>query len=135
MAEDTSSRTIVIVGQGGIQTDLDLDTLNDPEVAEVLPDLLADYSAECKDWTLIALEHWRSGRWSRAQDLLNKGSSCEWDSHLELTLSVFARGRQIDHTALVNLHAMLAHLYLALSRTAPKMILQNASMSLPLLIT
>lgn len=77
MAEEPSSRTIVIVGQGGIQTDLDLDTLNDPEVAEVLPDLLADYSAECKDWTLIAREHWRCGRWNRAQDLLDKGVSCE----------------------------------------------------------
>lgn len=44
-----------------------------------------------------------------------------------LTLEVFARDRQMDHTALVNLHAMLAHLYLALARTAPKMILPNAS--------
>lgn len=73
---EPSSRTIVIVGEGGIQTDLDLDSLADAEVAEVVPDLLSDYQAECKDWTLIAREHWRAGRWARAEDLLNKGIKC-----------------------------------------------------------
>jgi RNA polymerase-associated protein CTR9 len=108
------SRTIVIVGQGGIQTDLELDTLADPEVADAIPDLLADYSAECKDWTLIAGEHWRLDRRARAEELLQRG------------IKFFGAARHPDHTALVNLHAMLAHLHLALARTAPKTVLAHA---------
>ncbi|RXK39956.1 RNA polymerase-associated protein CTR9 [Tremella mesenterica] len=111
-----AARVVVIVGQGGIQTDLDLDTLGDDEVADVIPDLLADYSAECRDWTLIAGEHWRRSRWSRAEDLLQKG----------IHFFTGGVGRPTDHMALVNLHAMLAHLHLALSRTAPKVSLPHA---------
>lgn len=74
MADET--RTIVIVGQGGIQTDLELDTLAEADIADAIPDLLVDYSAECKDWTIIAREHWRCERWARAEDLLLKGIKC-----------------------------------------------------------
>ncbi|KAL7422109.1 protein required for normal CLN1 and CLN2 G1 cyclin expression [Cryptotrichosporon argae] len=111
-----ASRTISIVGQGGIQTDFDLDTLADPEVADVIPDMLVDYSAECKDWTMIAGEHWRCGRIQRAEELLARG------------LQFFAGGQQRhqDPGALVNLHAQLAHLYLSIARTAPKAVLQHA---------
>lgn len=94
-----TGRTVVIVGQGqvrgpshsnshgircgradefsGIQTDLDLDSLGDAEVADAIPYLLTDYSAECKDWTLIAGEHWRQKRFDRAEELLNKGLQCK----------------------------------------------------------
>lgn len=41
-------------------------------MADVIPDLLADYAAECKDWTFLAGEHWRQKRWDRALDLLGK---------------------------------------------------------------
>ena len=41
-------------------------------MADVIPDLLADYAAECKDWTFLAGEHWRQKRWGRALDLLGK---------------------------------------------------------------
>lgn len=61
----------------GIQTDLDLDSLGDAEVADAIPYLLTDYSAECKDWTLIAGEHWRQKRFDRAEELLTKGIQCE----------------------------------------------------------
>ncbi|WWC61402.1 uncharacterized protein I303_103985 [Kwoniella dejecticola CBS 10117] len=106
-------RTIVIYGQGGIQTDLDLNSLAEDEIATVIPDMLADYSAECRDWTLIASEHWKQSRWSRAEELLRRG----------VTFFSGGSGRHRDHVALVNLHAMLAHLHLHLARSAPKVIL------------
>jgi hypothetical protein len=56
----------------GVQTEIDLDTLGDEDIAEVIPELLADYSAECKDWTLFAGEHWKCKRWDRAEELLVK---------------------------------------------------------------
>ncbi|KAK8870014.1 hypothetical protein IAR55_000584 [Kwoniella newhampshirensis] len=114
--EPQPERTVVIVGQGGIQTDLDLNSLEDDEIAAVIPDMLADYSAECRDWTLIASEHWKQSRWSRADELLHRG------------ISFFAGGpgRHPDSVALVNLHAMLAHLHLHLARSAPKIILPTA---------
>ncbi|RSH95616.1 hypothetical protein EHS25_000708 [Saitozyma podzolica] len=117
MAEELpQSRVVVIVGQGGIQTDLDLDSLGDAEIADAIPYMLADYSAECKDWTLVAWEHWKQGRFQRAQELLGKG------------IQFFAPGpgRQPDFVALVNLHAMVAHLHLAMARTAPRAILPHA---------
>ncbi|WWC85242.1 uncharacterized protein L201_000104 [Kwoniella dendrophila CBS 6074] len=108
-------RTIVIYGQGGIQTDLDLNSLAEDEIAAVIPDMLADYSAECRDWTLIASEHWKQERWARTEELLRRG----------ITFFAGASGRHPDPVALVNLHAMLAHLHLHLARTAPKVILPN----------
>lgn len=45
--------------------------------------MLADYSAECKDWTLVAGEHWKQGRFQRAQELLGKGIQCEGGSQHE----------------------------------------------------
>ncbi|WRT66885.1 uncharacterized protein IL334_003848 [Kwoniella shivajii] len=106
-------RTIVIYGQGGIQTDLDLNSLAEDEIAAVIPDMLADYSAECRDWTLIASEHWKQERWSRTEELLRRG----------ITFFAGGSGRHPDPVALVNLHAMLAHLHLHLARSAPKVIL------------
>ncbi|WWC69705.1 uncharacterized protein I206_103648 [Kwoniella pini CBS 10737] len=106
-------RTIVIYGQGGIQTDLDLNSLAEDEIAAVIPDMLADYSAECRDWTLIASEHWKQGRWVRAEELLRRG----------ITFFSGGTGRHRDPVALINLHAMLAHLHLHLARSAPKVIL------------
>jgi RNA polymerase-associated protein CTR9 len=64
----------------GIQTDIDLDTLHDPETADAIPFLLADYAAECKDWTLLAGEHWRQGRFDMAEELLKSAVTCEWSS-------------------------------------------------------
>ncbi|WVF72375.1 hypothetical protein IAT40_007190 [Kwoniella sp. CBS 6097] len=115
MAETESQpeRTIVIYGQGGIQTDLDLNSLAEDEIAAVIPDMLADYSAECRDWTLIASEHWKQSRWTRADEILSRG----------ITFFAGGRGRHPDPVALVNLHAMLAHLHLHLARSAPKTIL------------
>ncbi|WVR04975.1 hypothetical protein IAU60_001987 [Kwoniella sp. DSM 27419] len=106
-------RTIVIYGQGGIQTDLDLNSLAEDEIAAVIPDMLADYSAECRDWTLIASEHWKQNRWTRADEILSKG----------ITFFAGGSGRHPDPVALVHLHAMLAHLHLHLARSAPKTIL------------
>jgi RNA polymerase-associated protein CTR9 len=89
------SRTIVIVGQGlvpppptsclkaqadlnrGVQTDLDLDSLADDEIADAIPHLLVDYAAECKDWTTVAGEHWKKGRWGRVDEILNAGVRCK----------------------------------------------------------
>jgi hypothetical protein len=53
-----------------VVTDLDLNDLSNPDVAEAVPDLLTDAGAACKDWTLIAGEHWKMGRWDRAEELL-----------------------------------------------------------------
>ncbi|WVQ78211.1 hypothetical protein IAT38_000294 [Cryptococcus sp. DSM 104549] len=113
--EPQPERVVSIVGQGGIQTDLDLDSLADDETASVIPDMLAEYAAECRDWTLIASEHWRQGRYARAEEILVRG------------VIFFAGGqrRHSDPVALVNLHAMLAHLHLHLARSAPKVILPN----------
>ncbi|WVW83420.1 hypothetical protein I302_105440 [Kwoniella bestiolae CBS 10118] len=111
--ESQTERTIVIYGQGGIQTDLDLNSLAEDEIAAVIPDLLVDYSAECRDWTLIASEHWRQQRWARAEELLKRG----------ITFFAGGTGRHPDPVALVNLHAMMAHLNLHLAKTAPKVIL------------
>ena len=60
----------------GVQTDLDLDSLADNEIADAIPHLLTDYSAECKDWTVVAGEHWKKGRWDRVDELLNAGFKC-----------------------------------------------------------
>ncbi|ORY32073.1 putative Pol II transcription elongation factor [Naematelia encephala] len=118
MADQFSAggRTVVIVGQGGVQTDIDLDTLGDEEIANVIPELLADYAAEVRDWTLLAGEHWRQGRMERVQDLLLRG----------IQFFGGGPGRQSDPTALVNLHSMLAHVHLALARTAPQVSLPHA---------
>lgn len=70
---DAAARILVLVGDGGVQTDLDLTTLDDSEVADVLPDMLVDYSAECKDWTFLAREHWQCGRVARVEELLQRG--------------------------------------------------------------
>ncbi|WVQ89256.1 hypothetical protein IAS59_003009 [Cryptococcus gattii] len=96
-------------------TDVDLDSLAQDEVADIIPVMLADYESECRDWTLIASEHWREGRWNRVMDLL------------ERAVSFFngERGRRRDFSSLVNIHSMLAHLHLHLARSAPKVILQN----------
>ncbi|GMK55590.1 hypothetical protein CspeluHIS016_0206460 [Cutaneotrichosporon spelunceum] len=114
-AQQPSEGSITIVGTvGSYQTEINFKDLGDDESAEVIPDLLADYQAECKDWTAVAREHWRCGRWKRAEDLIRRG------------IKFFGGGRQPDHMALVNLHAMLGHLHLAQSRAAPKTVLQNA---------
>ncbi|BEI92846.1 uncharacterized protein CcaverHIS019_0504740 [Cutaneotrichosporon cavernicola] len=114
-AQQPSEGSITIVGTvGTYQTEINFKDLGDDESAEVIPDLLADYQAECKDWTAVAREHWRCGRWNRAEDLIRRG------------IKFFASGRQPDHMALVNLYAMLGHLHLTQSRTAPKTVLQNA---------
>lgn len=62
----------------GIQTDLDLNSIGEDEVADVLPDLLTDYAAELKDWTKLASEHWKQGRMKRAEDLLSRGITCRF---------------------------------------------------------
>ncbi|KAK6902689.1 hypothetical protein I203_107948 [Kwoniella mangroviensis CBS 8507] len=111
--EMQTDRTIVIYGQGGIQTDLDLNSLAEDEIAAVIPDMLVDYSAECRDWTLIASEHWKQGRWARTEELLKRG----------ITFFAGGSGRHPDPVALVNLHSMLAHLNLHLAKSAPKVIL------------
>jgi len=101
------SRTIVIVGQGlvspplllalradklrGVQTDLDLDSLADDEIADAIPHLLVDYAAECKDWTTVAGEHWKKGRWGRVDEILNAGVRC-W------LLQSTGRGVLADHS-------------------------------------
>ncbi|AAW41751.1 hypothetical protein CNBB5210 [Cryptococcus deneoformans B-3501A] len=110
------ARVILLVGKGGVQTDVDLDSLAQDEVADIIPVMLADYESECRDWTLIASEHWREGRWNRVMDLL------------ERAVSFFngERGRRRDSASLINIHSMLAHLHLHLARSAPKVILQNA---------
>lgn len=64
----------------GIQTDLDLNDLADNDISNAIPDLLSDYSAECRDWTLIAREHWIQGRWTRVEELLTRGLQCELES-------------------------------------------------------
>jgi len=98
--------------------------------------MLAEHLAECRDWTLIAREHWMQGRWVRAEEVLSRGLKCECQEHHHLFVragsdspSVFAgeSGRPADPIALVNLHAMLAHLHLALARTSPKILLPHAS--------
>lgn len=61
----------------GVQTDLDLDTIGDAETADVIPELLADYAADCNDWTALASEHWRQGRLDRAEELIRKGIECQ----------------------------------------------------------
>ena len=60
-----------------MQTDVDLDSLAQDEVADIIPVMLADYESECRDWTLIASEHWREGRWNRVMDLLERAVSCK----------------------------------------------------------
>jgi RNA polymerase-associated protein CTR9 len=101
----------------GIQTDIDLDDLSKPEVAEVIPELLTEYSAECRDWTTIAGEHWKMSRWEYAQELL------------ETAIKQFGGGvgRPPDLLALVRLHSMLAHFRLSRARVAPRVILPHAS--------
>lgn len=75
--QEPSGRMVTVAGPGGVQVDIDLDQLAEAEVADALPDLLTDYSAECKDWTMFAGEHWRSGRFSRAEELLLSGVKCK----------------------------------------------------------
>ncbi|ORX39629.1 hypothetical protein BD324DRAFT_614410 [Kockovaella imperatae] len=112
----SSGRMWTIVGQGGLQIDLDLDTIGNEDVVDVLPDLLTDYAAELKDWTKMASEHWRQGRIRKAQDLLERGILFFKGGH----------GRPSDPFALLNLHSMMAHLHLSMARTAPKMAFQYA---------
>ena len=71
----------------GIQTDLDLDDLADEDIAGAIPDLLTDYSAECRDWTLVAGEHWKQGRWTRVEELLIKGLECALSSDTSLLVT------------------------------------------------
>ncbi len=77
------------------------------------------------------------GRWDRAEGVLTRGLQCA-TAHIPEVIStesfkhlVFGgepgTGRPPDSIAMVNLHAMLAHLYLALARTAPKALLPHAS--------
>ncbi|TYJ55344.1 hypothetical protein B9479_003959 [Cryptococcus floricola] len=108
------SRTILIYGQGGVQTDLDLDSLDQDQIADIIPDMLTDYAVECREWTIIAGEHLAKKRYQRALDLLNRG------------VHFFTRPHMRRPDALVNIHAMLAHIYLDLARDAPKHILQNS---------
>lgn len=79
MAEETApaGRIHTVAGPGATEVDIDLDTLGEAEVADALTDLLTDYSAECKEWTLFAGEHWRSGRFERAEQVLLGGIKCE----------------------------------------------------------
>lgn len=60
-----------------MQTEINLNELDNPEIADVIPDLLSDYAVECKDWTLFAAEHWKQGRWDRVQDMLQKAINCQ----------------------------------------------------------
>lgn len=80
MAEEQPSggRIHAVAGPGAIQVDIDLDTLGEADVADALTDLLTDYSAECKEWTLFAGEHWRAGRFERAEEVLLSGIKCEY---------------------------------------------------------
>jgi RNA polymerase-associated protein CTR9 len=77
-AQEPVEGSITIWGPGGIQTDIQFKDLADEESAEVIPDLLIDYEAECKDWTAVGREHWRCGRWKLAEDLLQRGIKCTW---------------------------------------------------------
>ena len=79
MAEEqpTGTRIHTVAGPGATEVDIDLDTLGEAEVADALTDLLTDYSAECKEWTLFAGEHWRAGRFERAEQVLLGGVKCE----------------------------------------------------------
>ncbi|WVN89020.1 uncharacterized protein L203_104236 [Cryptococcus depauperatus CBS 7841] len=108
-----SGRFITLVGQGGIQTDLDLDDLGQEAIASVIPDLLVDHGVGCKDWLAIASEHWRQGRYHRTREILDRG------------ITYFKDGRKPDYTALVSIHSMYAHLHLHLARSAPRVILSN----------
>ncbi|EKD03885.1 Pol II transcription elongation factor [Trichosporon asahii var. asahii CBS 8904] len=116
MAEEQPSggRIHTVAGPGATEVDIDLDTLGEAEVADALTDLLTDYSAECKEWTLFAGEHWRAGRFERAEQVLLSG------------IKFFGSGGHVDSVALSNLHAMLAHLHLAWARTAPTVVLSQA---------
>jgi len=116
----------------GVQTDLELDNIGDAETAEVIPHLLADYNADCNDWTAIASEYWKQGRMDKAEELIRHGLDCTWTgrhSSRSKLISVFsgAKERGMDHQALLYLHTMLAHLQLALARTAPKLSVPYAS--------
>lgn len=75
-AQEPPEGSITIWGPGGIQTEIQLKDLGDDENAEIIPDLLVDYQAECKDWTAVAREHWRSARWKHAEDILHRGIKC-----------------------------------------------------------
>lgn len=118
-----------------MQTDLDLDSLADSEIADAIPHLLADYSAECKDWTVVAGEHWKKGRWARVNEVLDAGFKCEFLSHAHSweygahSRTVFAGspGRPPDNMALVHLRSMMAHVLLAQARIAPQKISTHAS--------
>lgn len=60
----------MLISNRGVQTDIDLDDLANPDVAEAIPEMLAEYAADCKDWTLIAGEHWKMSRWDLAEEML-----------------------------------------------------------------
>lgn len=77
MAAQEAEGSLVIWGPGGVQTEIQFKDLAEDEAAEVIPDLLIDYQAECKDWTAVAREHWRCARWKHAADVLQKGIKCE----------------------------------------------------------
>jgi hypothetical protein len=65
-----------------------LDTLADDEIADAIPHLLVDYSAECKDWTTIAGEHWKKGRFDRVNEILTAGVRCKVpSSHVEMAVA------------------------------------------------
>ena len=74
--DQTHASCVADLSSRGVQTDLDLDNIGDPETADIIPDLLADYAADCNDWTAIAQEHWKQGRMDRAEELIRKGIEC-----------------------------------------------------------
>lgn len=103
------------------------------EIADAIPHLLADYAADCKDWTVVASEHWRKSRWERVDEILQAGFKCMTTAREvlfeKLMSPVFggSPGRPADHLALVNLRSMMAHVLLAQARTAPKSIVAHTS--------
>ncbi|KAL1407408.1 protein required for normal CLN1 and CLN2 G1 cyclin expression [Vanrija albida] len=109
MADAEPAGRVITLVHDGEQLDVPLDLLGDTEYEDIAQ-ALKGFNAECPTWTQIAREHWRAGRLNKTEELLVDG------------IDFFAQARPVDHFALVNLHAMFAHLHLALARTAPKTI-------------
>lgn len=78
MEEPGPSSRIHTVFARGVQTDVDLDDLSSDEVANILPEMLAEYGAEQRDWAIFAGEHWKQKRWPKAVELIQRGISCQW---------------------------------------------------------